>query len=126
VDFGVVADVHGEAALEEDAGDGAGRWGSGGESEEFGGEAGAAGAGAGEMAGLGFDDERGFLARARAEADEGAAGDAGMAVEDGFEAVGVERAGVGFDTLGGAAAKPEAALGVAVAEVAEAVPDGEG
>ena len=123
VDFGVVADVDGEAALEEDAGDLASGGKLGGEGEEFGGEPGAVGAGAGEMAGLGFDDEGGFLAWTQAEADEGAAGDAGMAVEDGFDAVGVEGAGVGFDALGGAATKPKAALWVAVAEVAEAVPN---
>ena len=44
-------------------------------------------------------------------------------VEDRLDLLGVERAVVGFDPLGLAAAEPEAAEGIEVAEIAETVPD---
>ena len=69
-------------------------------------------------------DHNGRAAAVVAGGDEGGAGDSGVRVEDRLDLLGVERAVVGFDPLGLAAAEPEAALGVEVAEIAETVPDG--
>lgn len=62
VDFGVVADVHGQVALEVNMRDGAEMRKFGSEALEFGDEFFPIGFGFGKMAALGLDDERGDLA----------------------------------------------------------------
>ena len=119
VDLGVVADVDGKFLAEVEKFDRGGRGVLERELAEFAGE----GAALGGVLEFDFDDDGGALLAGVAEADEGAAGDAGVLAEDLFDGFGEERAGGGLDALDLAAAKPEAVVGVKVAAVAEAVED---
>src|SRR3546814_2607276 len=68
-----------------------------------------------------FDAQHGALRAAFADADQRGAPHLGMDVEHRFDLFGAQGTGGGDHALGLAAAEPEAAVGVEVAEVAHAV-----
>ena len=68
-------------------------------------------------------DHNGRPATVMAGGDEGGAGDIGVRVEDRLDLLGVERAVVGFDPLGLAAAEPESPEGVQITHVSETMPN---
>ena len=120
VNFGVVADVDGQLGVKVKAFDRGGVGRGQGEGAEFAGES----PGLGGIADGRFDDDGGKLVRGAAETDEGAARGAGVDAEDLFAGFGVKNTLGGGDAFGFAAAEPEAAVGVEVTAVAEAVKDG--
>lgn len=121
VDFGVVADIDREGGPEVEELDAGGVGMTFGDFAEFAGEAAALGAVGDEGGGRGFDDDGEALAAERAEADQGAAADVGVGVEEGFDLFGEEWAVAGVHALGFASAEPESAGVVEVAGVAETV-----
>ena len=72
-----------------------------------------------------LDDEYGRLLAARADADQRRALDVVMGIEDGLDAFGEQRAVGGFHAMRLAAAVPEAARFVEIADVAHAMPGAE-
>ena len=74
----------------------------------------------------GFDDQRGTLAATFAETDEGAAGDPGVASKHLLARLGVECALLRFDSLNFASNEPQTTVGIEVAAVAHAMPNGAG
>ena len=71
-----------------------------------------------------LDDQRGPLFSARAEADERTPQTEMVLAKNLFTRLGVQRGVGGLHTLGLAPAKPQAPIGVEIAAVAHAVPDG--
>src|SRR5882724_10797582 len=69
-----------------------------------------------------FDDDDGLLLASRTDADQGGALDLVVGVEDGFDAFGEESAVCSFDSMGLAAAVPEATGFIEIADVAHAMP----
>ena len=122
MNLGVVADVDGKLRVEVEKFNGCGVRMLERESPQFTGEE----AGGSRIFDHGFDDQRGTLAAAFAEPDEGAAGDPGVASKNLLARLGVECARLRFDSLDFASNEPQTAVGIEVAAVAHAMPDGGG
>ena len=122
MNLGVVADVDGKLRVEVEKFNRCGVRMLKRETPQFTGED----AGGSRIFDHGFDDQCGTLAAAFAETDEGAAGDPGVASKHLLARLGVECALLRFDSLDFASNEPQTTVGIEVAAVAHAMPNGAG